>query len=416
MAAKELSAAGLKVQVLEARNRIGGRIHTIAQPLSNGVEAGAEFIHGNLPTTLQFLEEAGIQKLPLQGEVYQVTGGEWKQENDFFKNAELVVSKLKELQQDQSIATFLTEHFGEEKYAGLRQSLTSYIEGYYSGEPTKVSALSFLEEWMSEDEQQYRPTDSYGKMIDYLADTCKRSGAIIQLSTVVKEVRWQKGQVEVFDTLHRSYITHKVVVTVPLGVWSAEENAAGAINYNPAIPAKTEAAKQMGFGAAIKVLLDFKDAFWEAAEVSEQTGVNVSDFHMVLTDMPITTWWTQLPRRSTLLTGWLSGPKAEAMKNEDDRFVVQKALESLAVIFNVEIQILREKLQWSKVCNWTTDSFTRGSYSYSTLQTDAARKTLLEPVENTLFFAGEALYEGPEMGTVEAALTSGRSVASKILA
>jgi monoamine oxidase len=68
------------------------------------------------------------------------------------------------------------------------------------------------------------------------------------------------------------------------------------------------------------------------------------------------------------------------------------------------------------VYNWSADPFTRGSYSYSTPQTADARKIMIEPVQNMLFFAGEALYEGPEMGTVEAALTSGMKAANQIIA
>jgi monoamine oxidase len=81
----------------------------------------------------------------------------------------------------------------------------------------------------------------------------------------------------------------------------------------------------------------------------------------------------------------------------------------------VAISDLKGNLLSSKIFNWTMDPYTRGSYSYSTLHTGKARKVLMEPVDNTLFFAGEALYDGTEMGTVEAALTSGRDVAFKII-
>ena len=136
---------------------------------------------------------------------------------------------------------------------------------------------------------------------------------------------------------------------------------------------------------------------------------------MAITDLPIPTWWTQLPEKSTLLTGWLSGPKAAALKDESDDAILLKALESVSAILNISSADLKEKLQWWKVFNWTNDPYTRGSYSYSTLHTNEARKVLSAPVENTLFFAGEALYEGPEMGTVEAALVSGTNAAEQVL-
>ena len=65
--------------------------------------------------------------------------------------------------------------------------------------------------------------------------------------------------------------------------------------------------------------------------------------------------------------------------------------------------------------NWTAKPFTRGSYAYDTVNAAACRKTLNTPVDNTLFFTGEYLYEDTAMGTVEAALTSGKSVAEIIV-
>jgi monoamine oxidase len=56
-----------------------------------------------------------------------------------------------------------------------------------------------------------------------------------------------------------------------------------------------------------------------------------------------------------------------------------------------------------------------GAYGYATVENSAAKKILSSPVSDTLYFAGEALYEGPEMGTVEAALASGQKVAQEIL-
>ena len=101
------------------------------------------------------------------------------------------------MKEDISIAEFIKQFFAEDKYENLRKSLASYIEGYYSGKTERSSAKAFLEEWLSEDEQQYRPVGGYGKIINYLAESCTKKGTIIHLSTVVKEIKWQKGYVEV---------------------------------------------------------------------------------------------------------------------------------------------------------------------------------------------------------------------------
>lgn len=416
MAAKELSDAGLSVCVLEARDCIGGRIHTIRESnIGILAEGGAEFIHGNLEITLNLLKEAGIDKQEITGEFWNVINGQWTQENDFFNNAHLVIEHLENLKEDISISDFLKQFFIDEKYERLRKSLTSYVEGYYSGKAERTSAKAFLEEWMSEDEQQYQPAGGYGEMINYLAESCRKAGVIIQLSAVVKEIIWQKGHAEVIDTEGKSLVASKVIVTVPLGVWLAAKNSKGAIVYSPALRSKAEAVKEMGFGDVIKVLIEFENIFWEDNAIIQQTKTDTHRLHMVLSDMSIPTWWTQSPIHTPLLTGWLSGPKAQEMKNDNDEQILLQSLNSLSHIFKIDSNDLKKKMRWWKVFNWSNDPFTRGSYSYSTLHTAKARTVVMEPVENTLFFAGEALYEGPEMGTVEAALISGLKVSSKIL-
>jgi hypothetical protein len=62
----------------------------------------------------------------------------------------------------------------------------------------------------------------------------------------------------VFDDTYHSYIAHKMIVSVPLSVWLGEESSKGAISYSPALTLKQQAAKQMGFRAAMKILLFFK--------------------------------------------------------------------------------------------------------------------------------------------------------------
>src|SRR5660398_137980 len=67
-AGKEISKAGKKVCVLEARNRLGGRIHTLNVPgFSTHIEAGAEFVHGDMPVTKSLLKEGGIEFNSIEG-------------------------------------------------------------------------------------------------------------------------------------------------------------------------------------------------------------------------------------------------------------------------------------------------------------------------------------------------------------
>jgi len=91
------------------------------------------------------------------------------------------------------------------------------------------------------------------------------------------------------------------------------------------------------------------------------------------------------------------------------------ALQSLSNLFKLSIDELNDKLIAWHVGNWTADAFTRGSYAYDMVASPAARSILVQPVADSLFFAGEYLYDGPAMGTVEAALHSGNAVADRLL-
>ena len=171
----------------------------------------------------------------------------------------------------------------------------------------------------------------------------------------------------------------------------------------------------MGFGAIIKILLEFNAPFWEDEQTRELTGDNPKKMGFLLSDEEIPTWWTQLPKQSPVLTGWLGGPAAAKMKGEVDSALLQKALESLSNIYKRSVDELQNKLVAFNIANWTNDPFTLGSYAYDTVDAHLAREILQKPIDNTIFFAGEYLYEGHAMGTVEAALTSGKEVAGKIL-
>jgi len=182
------------------------------------------------------------------------------------------------------------------------------------------------------------------------------------------------------------------------------------IDFNPAIPEKIEAARKIGNGAVIKILLNFKTRWW--------TGVREQAFEklfFMFSNEQIPTWWTQYPEMYTTLTGWLAGLRAAAMKDKSDEEIIDIALKSLSNIFKISIDELKKELVIAKVFNWQRDPHALGAYTYPTPETDEAVKKLLKPVGNKIFFAGEAVAESDIGGTVEAALASGQKAAELLL-
>ncbi|HTI61102.1 NAD(P)/FAD-dependent oxidoreductase [Mucilaginibacter sp.] len=403
MAAYTLSKAGKTVIVLEARDRIGGRIHTISdESFFKHAELGAEFVHGNLPVTLHLLKKAGIEYISAEGEMWHYNNGKLAKGAWDIEGWDKVMEKLSHLDHDVSIGNFLQDNFSGDKYEALRNAVSRYVSGYDTADPFSASSFALREEWENEDEgAQYRVTGGYGKLIDFLANDSKTNGAAILLNAVVKEVRWGNGRPEVLTADGKKYGAGKLVVALPLGVLNR-----GAIIFQPGIDAHENALKQIGFGAIVKLLFQFKERFWETGEAA--------NLGFVLSAEEIPTWWTQYPTHSAVITGWLGGPPAECRKHLSDVDFLRSGIRSLANIFKRKPADLENELVSWKVVNWTTDSFTCGSYAYDMVNSSAARKTLEEPVDDMIYFAGEYLYEGAAMGTVEAALSSGLNAARKL--
>lgn len=410
-AARELTKANKKTTILEARNRIGGRCNTFSgDDFTVPMELGAEFVHGELPLTLKLLKEANIKYEAVSGDNYQSKNGEIKQSKFFMEHWNDFEKALNKVTADQPLDEFLQQNFSEEKYSELRKSIVQFAKGYDTADPKRVSLFSLRDEWLGdhEEETQYRIEGGYVKLMDFLANQIKNSGGEIVLKSIVKQVNWKKNFVEVTTTDDTVFTGNKLVVTVPLGVLNCDPSLEAAIQFTPDLPEQRKAAADMGFGAIIKILIEFSDPFWEEK--------GSSNLQFLFSEEKIPTWWAQTPQKNNVLTGWLGGSPNDEIQHQSDDEILKYALQSLAKIFKLDTSFIGQKIVSAKVVNWTADPFTRGSYSYATLQTQSALKVLKTPVSQTIYFAGEALFEGKQLGTVEAALVSGLEVAKGILA
>lgn len=405
MAARLLSEQGYHVVVTEADNRTGGRIHTITRNELEGVmEAGAEFVHGNLVLTSTLLQEAGIPLIPLTGTTYTVTNGSWTTLESFAPGWDELLEKMQQLHEDMAIAGFLDQYFPLTHYEPLRKAVQRFAAGFDLADIRKANVFAVRDEWQHDMEQQFRVQGGYGRLVDYLCNQFLARGGALLTSFVVKKLHWKKGAVRVVAADGSTIEGTQAIITVPLGVLQASPSDAGGIAFEPAIDTYREAAMQMGYGTVIKMVLHFSKACWPP------------DTGFILSDQPVPTWWTQLPDTRPLLTGWLGGGQHPLPDQVSDEEVLALAFRSLSAIFNLPEYQLRELVTAYAVYNWKQHPYALGGYSYSTLHTRNAQEIFKMPVEHTLYFAGEAFYNGPSPGTVEAALVSGKEVAEKIIA
>jgi monoamine oxidase len=394
------------VTVLEGNDRTGGRIHTVSAPgFVHPIELGAEFIHGRMPISFSLLEEAKLMYNKITGSMVRVKNGRWQQQNDFTIDWDLLMKKLHELTEDMTMARFLQTRFAGDEYAVLRDAVQRFAEGFDVADVDKVSALALRKEWSHEEQEQYRVAGGYGLLIQFLENQCIAGGVAIHTGCVVKKISWEPGRVQVASAHRQSFTAHKLVITVPIGVLCADAGQLAAIEFTPVPEAYLQAAANIGYGSVTKLLLQFGTAFWNS--YTPNPG-------FIISEETIGTWWTQGKPGASLLTGWAGGPRAARLEELDEAAIIQAGLQSLAGIFNKTVGELGAELVAARAVSWLREPFSLGAYSYDTIHTAAARQLLRQPLDKTLFFAGEALYEGPSPGTVEAALTSGRDAAARI--
>ena len=409
MAAWELARTGKSVIVLEARGRIGGRIHTIQHPgFELPIEGGAEFMHGDLPYTTQFMEQAGIKKYEVKGEIWQQKEGELEEQKDFIEDYSSLNKKFKELTADLPVREFIDNYLQEEKYESLRFTLQNYVEGYYAADATRASTFALRDELNGADEEQYRLEQGYKPLVQFLFDQCRKFRVSFHHSTIVNEINYEDKII--VRTKHKTYESRQVLVTIPIGNLQS-----GSIIFSPVLePEKLNAIQKLGFGPVIKTLLNFKEAFWK--NKTRAGGKDLSKMSFLFTEAMIPTWWTSYPKESTMLTGWSTGPNAEKLRGQNDESMLKIALESISGIFNIPADQLQGLLKGWQVFNWLEDPFCKGGYSYEVVNGNQLQQLIKKPVLDKLFFAGEGLYEGLEIGTVEAALHCGREVAHQMVA
>ena len=126
MAARELLRNGHTVTVVEARDRVGGRIHAIQADFSIPVETGAEFVHGKQPVTFELLEEARMKKQLLKGKFYSIAQDELQRGDMLDDHWKQLFRELDKLKADMPLAEFLQLRFGGDAFRDLRHRVTQF--------------------------------------------------------------------------------------------------------------------------------------------------------------------------------------------------------------------------------------------------------------------------------------------------
>src|SRR6185437_3088321 len=413
-AARQLAMAGLRVRVLEARNRVGGRI--FSRSIGREVlELGAEFVHGKPPILWNLIEEAGLETYELGGKdfcwehlVLQECG------DDFGRDFQWLEALKDWDREDCSFAQYLEIAKVPEV---SRKRLIGFVEGFNAADHRVIGVAALAKQQAVEDategDRMFHVRGGYAQLPEFLAHQIDKLGGTISLETRAIGIRWQQGSVEVECLRDGNAETCRgaaAVIALPLGVLQS-----GAIKISPSPEHAMHLVSRICVGHAHRLVMLFRSKFWAAsAAQSGSEGLSQLSFLHASSELfPV--WWTKFPEESSTLVAWTGGPRADAIAGRSREDLENEALRELARIFAMDGSALRELLLQSASHDWQRDPLAQGSYSYLPVGALHVPDALSEPIESTLFFAGEHTDTTGNWGTVHGAMESGQRAAHQIL-
>jgi monoamine oxidase len=412
----ELDRAGLRVRVVEAQDRIGGRIFTVHDPLSPAaIELGPEFVHGRPPEIFDIAQRAGLVVAERVSNSIEMDGGKIVPDSGLGAAAGKVMPVMEQAADrgpDESFASFIARaEFPE----AVKRRATRYVEGFNAAEAGVVGIASLTQDERAADQiegdRSFSILNGYDSAALAVIDGVKSIEDKLQLNSLVERINWKPGQALVhvrsrLDERLETLTARRVIVTIPLGVLQAEPDQRGAIQFQPEPAEILQAARALAFGQVYRVTLRLHSSFWERRPELARAG-------FIFSQQPVfPTWWRPHPVEAPLITGWSAGPAAKPLLGQSRAAVLRRAEESLERISGVSpLPVLAAYFH-----DWHADHLFRGAYSYVPAGQLPARQILATPVEGTLYFAGEATNLKGHGATVHGAIESGIRAARQVIA
>jgi monoamine oxidase len=432
-ASRLLTQRGLSVALSEARDRIGGRVLTVRPPGSPiPIDLGPSFVHGRPPETMALVEAVGITLYESVGEMVadfqnQQEEDDWNREEGDENGENPILTSLAGYQgEDVSLGTYMSTHFAGPQWEGARQWARGYVAGFDAADPDSVS-VQWLAKTQSafaaaQGDRNFHILDGYDRLMEGLLEQCDSRLLTLHLSAVVRRLSWTPGSITLQLTAPNGaalpdITATRAIVTVPLGVLQASATlpgAPGTIQFDPLPPGLETSLAGLAMGHAIRVVIRFRDRFWDSGTAS--ASFQHPHLSFLVSDHPVMpTWWSNYPLLVPFLSGWVGGPSAVHLGAGSDGDIQAAAVAALADILRWSPAELAPHVLETYFHNWSQDWYARGAYSYVKAGGLSQLLSLSQPVADTLYFAGEATDTEGRTGTVHGALATGIRAAEQIL-
>jgi monoamine oxidase len=400
-AAQILLDQGAQVTILEASNRIGGRIHTNTDFSDFPIELGAEEIHGENSILHEAALAAGATFLSDQLEDYYYFNGSLKSESNATENT-LFNAML------QSIDDIVNYTGGDTTAAAYGEIsnisdnvvhiFNALVGNEHGTDNTRVGMHGLrteAERWTAGDQNKMMRNTS---MFEVLAHACPKALSAVLTEKAVQRIDLTGNDVEVTTLDGSIFRADAVICAVP--ITQLKNNS---IEFIPPLPtAKTTAIQKIGMGRGMKIILQFNQRIWPSNMSSVYGKRNIPIF-----------WVTSADGRSDafILTGFVNGASAEYLFGLGEEGIILQALDELDELFGEATTAFISAI----VHDWGSVPYIEGTYSYPTPDMGNAIDILAQPVGTRLFFAGEASHTGGHTSTVHGAMETGLRAAIEIL-
>jgi monoamine oxidase len=413
-----LEDRGVRTRVIEARDRIGGRIWTLRdERLPHAIELGAEFIHGSAEETVEMLEPARLVANAIDGHRWRMKGGKLRKLDDFWKQLDVVMRHLKGDGRDESFADFLSRTPGGRSAAEARALALQFVENFHAADPRLISAIGLSDGGSPGDDREEQRMMRIGTGYDGIPAWLARGlGERIVLQRAVDRIEWDRDGVTVRardpNGQAMTISARAVIVTIPLDVLFAEAGKEGSIEFSPAVPVIDKLKSRLAMGSVARVTMLFRERWWTekiSALPKDESLDSMSFVQGEIKEFPVC--WTLHPAHLSAMVCWTGGLAAKRMADLPYEERLSRAITGLARNLGVTKRRVESQLEAAWTHNWDRDPYARGAYSYPMVGGSDAAKELARPIQNTIWFAGEAADAEGRNGTVNGAIGSGRQAA-----